>query len=61
MLRIKGNVYKEKDHSWDDVFCPYCNGYLYSHFKKYGQTIGFRPAMANEWTNCPHCNRSLID
>lgn len=58
---IKENVYKEKDSSWDDVFCSHCNGYLYSHFKKYGQTVGFRPAVADKWTTCPHCNESLAN
>ena len=59
MVWVKENVCKEKDNSWDDVFCVHCNGYLYSHFKKYKQTVGFRPATANEWTNCPHCNGNL--
>lgn len=59
MVRVKEDVFKEKDSSWDDVFCSCCNGYLYSRFKKYGQTIGFRPATANDWTHCPHCNHVL--
>ena len=59
MVWIKKDVFKEKDNSWDDAFCSCCNGYLYSHFKKYGQTVGFRPATANELSNCPHCNINI--
>ena len=59
MIRVKENVYKQKDNSWDDVFCAHCNKYLYSWFKKYGQTVGFRPTMANEWAVCPYCNGNL--
>lgn len=58
-MKIKYDVYKDKDCSWNDIFCSQCGEYLFSQFKKYGKTIGLRPWDAKDWDRCPHCNHVL--
>lgn len=55
-MKVKYDVYKQKEFSWDDFFCSCCGNYLFSIFKKYGQVIGMRPWYSYEWKKCPYCN-----
>lgn len=58
-MRIKYDVYKDKDCSWDDIFCSSCGNYLFTQFKKYGKFVGARPWDSINLDKCPHCNHEL--